>query len=39
VIREDGLEGKEDENQSKKIRDNKISKTKPYNYVHSREVV
>ena len=39
VISEDGLERKEDENQSKKIRDNKICKTEPYNYVHSREVV
>jgi len=38
VIKEDWLEGKEDENQSKKMRDNEKSKTKPYNYVNNREV-
>jgi hypothetical protein len=31
VISEDELEGKEDENQTKKIRKNKICKTEPYN--------
>lgn len=38
MIKEDWLEGKEDENQSKKMRDNEKSKTKPYNYVNNREV-
>jgi hypothetical protein len=39
VIREDGVEVREDENQSKKMKDNKKSKTKLYKYVQRREVV
>jgi hypothetical protein len=40
VIRGDGLEVKEVENQSKKMRGKKKqSKTKPYKYIRSREVV
>jgi hypothetical protein len=39
VIREDGLEAKENENQSKKARGNKISKTESYKYVYRLEVV
>jgi len=38
VIKEDWLVGKEDENQSKKMRDNEKSKINPYNYIHKREV-